>query len=152
YAGNSPSELRMLSQTRTRYDVKRALRSVFEIYFTFDTRSLGVARIGLGALLLWDLLRRVPEIATWYTNRGLVPNHTSLWRPGAEYMFSFLFAASTTEEAAVMFALSAIVFVAFTAGCRTRLAHALSLACTVSLHSRAIFLENGGDVVLNLLC
>src|SRR5260221_277897 len=67
-------------------------------------------------------------------------------------MFSFLFAASRPAEAAGMFALSGLVFLAFTVGYRTRLFHALSLACVVSLHSRAIFLENGGDVVLNLLC
>ena len=51
-----------------------------------------------------------------------------------------------------MFALSAIVFIAFTVGYKTRFTHALSFACMVSLHSRAIFLENGGDVVLNVLC
>ena len=51
-----------------------------------------------------------------------------------------------------MFAICGLVFLAFTVGYRTRLFHALSLACIVSLHSRCIFLENGGDVVLNLLC
>src|SRR5258705_8354847 len=134
----------MVSQTRLRH----LLRRLFEVYFTVDPRSLGLCRIGLGALLLWDLLRRVPEIAVWYSNRGLLPNHTSLWRPGAEYMFSFFFAASTVEEAAWMFVFCGLVFLAFTVGYRTRLTHALSLACMVSLHSRAIFLENGGDVAL----
>jgi hypothetical protein len=122
------------------------------VYFTFDPRSLGLCRIGLGALLFWDLLRRAPEIDLWYTNQGLLPNHAALWRPGAEYMFSFLFAATTVDEAAWMFAFSGVVILAFLVGYRTRLTHALSLACTVSLHSRAIFLENGGDVVLNVLC
>jgi hypothetical protein len=152
----------MLSQSSTRDEVKpltlalswfrRLARGAFATYFTLDPRSLGLCRLGLGALLLYDLLRRVPGLSTWYSNQGLVPNHASLLRRGATYMFSFLFAASRAEEAAVMFAICGFVFLVFTVGYRTRLFHALSLACTVSLHSRCVFLENGGDVVLNLLC
>jgi hypothetical protein len=132
--------------------LRRLLRGAFDAYFTVDPRSLGLARIGLGMLLLYDLLRRVPGLATWYSNDGLLPNHTSLARPGADYVFSLLFAASRTGEAAALFAVMAVVFVAFTIGWHTKLFHVLSFVCLVSLHSRAIFLENGGDVVLNLLC
>jgi hypothetical protein len=122
------------------------------VYGTFDLRSLGLARIYLGLLLLWDLFRRVPDLPTWYSNDGLLPNHTMLWRPMSEYVFSFLLAASRPEEAAVMFALCVLPFVAFTIGWHTRLAHVLSFACMVSLHDREIFTENGGDCALNLLC
>jgi len=66
-------------------------------------------------------------------------------------MFSFFFAASRPEEVAVMFALSGLVFLAFTIGYRTRFFHVLSFVCMVSLHDREIFTENGGDVALNLL-
>ena len=131
---------------------RRLGREAFEAYFTLDTRSLGIARFWLGGLLFYDMWRRVTGIATWYSNEGLLPNHIALKRPAAEYMFSFLFAASRPAEAGVMFVLSGVAFIAFTIGYRTKLFHALSLACLVSLHSRAIFLENGGDVVLNLLC
>ena len=132
--------------------LKRHWSSAVEIYGTFDLRSLGLARIGLGLLLLWDLLRRVPDLATWYSNEGLLPNHTVLWRPSSEYMFSFFFAASRPEEAALMFVLCAIPFVAFTVGWHTRVAHVISFACMVSLHDREIFTENGGDCAINLLC
>src|SRR5881392_3595108 len=59
------------------------VREAIEIYGRFDPRSMGLARIGLGLLLIWDLLRRVPDLATWYSNEGLLPNHTVLWRPNA---------------------------------------------------------------------
>jgi hypothetical protein len=118
-----------------------------EIYGRFDLRSLGLARFGLGA----HVFRRVPGLATWYSNEGLLPNHTVLWRPSSEYMFSFFFAASRPEEVAVMFALCGIVFFAFTIGYRTRFFHVLSFICLVSLHDREIFTENGGDVAQNLL-
>jgi hypothetical protein len=120
-------------------------------YLTLDPRSLGLGRIYLGTLLLLDLLRRVPDLDVWYTNLGLLPNHTLLWRPGARYQFSFFFAASWTGEAAVLFALCGVIFFCFLVGWKTRLFHWLSVACIVSLHDRVIFLENGGDVVLNIL-
>jgi hypothetical protein len=122
------------------------------IYFTFDPRSIGLARIGLGLLLLWDLFRRVGGISTWYTNEGLLPNHAVLWRPDSDYLFSFFFPASTFAEAAVLFVLVAVVYLVFLVGWHTRLFHLLSFACLVSVHSRGTFLENGGDVALNLLC
>jgi hypothetical protein len=145
--GNKSSRLRALRSKLLRHWTTAA-----EIYGTFDPRSLGLARIGLGLLLLWDLLRRIPDLSNWYSNEGLLPNHTVLWRPSSEYMFSFFFAASRPEEAALMFALCAIPFVAFTVGWHTRAMHVLSFACMVSLHDREIFTENGGDCAINLLC
>ncbi len=121
-------------------------------YLALDPRSLGLGRIYLGLLLLADLLRRVPDLQIWYTNSGLLPNHTLLWRPGAQYQLSFFFGASWTAEVAVLFGICGLVFFCFLIGYRTRLFHALSLLCLVSLHDRVIFLENGGDVVLNILC
>jgi hypothetical protein len=132
--------------------LRRHWPSVVETYGSLDPRSLGLGRIGLGCLLLYDLARRVPGIATWYSNEGLLPNHTVLWRPSSDYVFSFLLAASRPEEAAIMFALIALVYLAFMVGWHTRLFHVLSFVCLVTLHDRAIFLENGGDVALNLLC
>ena len=55
--------------------------SLTRTYLSLDARSLGLGRIVLGAVLLIDLLRRVPELVTWYTNQGLLPNHTVLWQP-----------------------------------------------------------------------
>lgn len=122
-----------------------------ERYLSLDPRSVGLGRIYLGVLLLVDLIRRVPDMSVWYTNSGLLPNHTLLWRPGARYQFSFFFAASHLWEVALLFAFCGVVFFCFLIGWKTRLFHWLSAACLVSLHDRVIFLENGGDVVLSIL-
>ena len=45
-----------------------------------------------------------------------------------------------------------LVFVTFTLGYRTKLFHLLSLVCITSLNARNIMVENGGTVVVNLLC
>ena len=50
------------------------------------------------------------------------------------------------------FALTAVVFLTFTVGYRTRLFHLLSLLCITSLNARNLLVENGGTVVMNLLC
>jgi len=143
-------------KSSTRQEIKEKAKhhaaAAVEIYGKFDHRSLGLARIGLGLLLLHDLVRRLPGIAIWYSNEGILPNHTVLWRPMSDYMFSFFFAASRTQESAVMFAFCAIVFLAFTVGYHSRFSHVLSFACLVSMQYREAFLENGGDIALKVLC
>ena len=52
----------------------------------------------------------------------------------------------------VAFALTAVVFLTFTIGYRTRLFHLLSLLCITSLNARNLLVENGGPVVMNLHC
>jgi hypothetical protein len=118
------------------------------IYLRLDNRSLALGRIVLGVVLIVDLLRRVPLIRDFYSNLGLLPNHTVLWRPLAPRMFSFWFMASLPEESALWFVVAFVCFLCFTVGYRTRLFQVLSFALTVSLHERILYAENWGTVVL----
>jgi hypothetical protein len=127
-------------------------RSLFQTYFTVDPRSLGVFRVLFGLVLFSDLLRRWAELGLWYTNSGLLPNHTVLWRPPARSMFSLFFTASTASEAHFGFALCACVYLLFIVGYFTRWVQVLALIARVSLNSRLAPLENGGDMVMDLLC
>src|SRR6185295_16956440 len=102
-------------------------------------------------LLLYNLWRRVPRISSFYSNDGILPNHTVLWRPTIEYTFSFFNAASRTDEAAIMFVLCGLIFLAFTVGYKTRFTHVLSFICLISLQTRVAFTMNGGDVALDVL-
>jgi hypothetical protein len=128
------------------------LRSLRATYLTVDPRSLGLFRIALGSVLFWDLWHRYTQYELWYTNSGLLPNHTLLWRPPSGHVFSLFFIASTRTEALLGFAACAVVYTLFTAGYRTRTMQILALVCRVSLNSRLAMLENGGDMVVNLLC
>ena len=65
--------------------------AVIRTYLTIDGRSLGLFRIGLALLLLVDLARRFPHVRDFYTNVGLLPNHTVLWRPQVQRLFSIFF-------------------------------------------------------------
>jgi len=127
------------------------LHSLKRTYLTVDPRSLGVFRIVFGLVLLSDLARRYQQLDFWYTNAGLLPNHTLLWRPPAGHMFSLFFVASSRSEATLGFAACALAYALFTCGYHTRLMQLLVLVCRVSLNTRLALLENGGDMVLNLL-
>jgi hypothetical protein len=131
--------------------MRRLVRSLKETYLGADPRSLGLFRIVFGLLLLIDLLHRYQELDVWYTNAGLLPNHTLQWRPPAGHMFSLFFLASSRGEASFGFALCALAYLLFTLGYKTRTLQVVVLLCRVSINSRLAVLENGGDMVVNLL-
>jgi hypothetical protein len=122
------------------------------VYLTADLRSLAAGRIALAAVLLLDLVKRWVQLGIFYTNDGLIPNHTLLWRPGFAHVFSLFYLASYTHEAVIGFVLCAVAYAALLVGFRTRIAQVLSLIALLSLHGRLLLFDNGGDVVLGLLC
>jgi hypothetical protein len=128
------------------------LRRLWGTHFTIDTRSLGLFRILFGVVLLSDLGRRWAQLSLWYVNSGILPNHTLLWRPPTANMFSLFFTVSNVQEAELAFVLCALVYGAFLVGYRTSWVQALTLVARVSLNSRLAVLENGGDMVMDLLC
>lgn len=120
-------------------------------YFSIDPRTLGLFRICLGAMLLLDLFFRAQVYEHFYSNDGLLPNHTLLWAPPAPRLFSLFFTLSTPGEAAVAMAVCGLVFTSLLVGYRTKLSQILSFICLVSLNTRVSPLENGGDMVMNIL-
>lgn len=129
-----------------------SLRSyLVRTYLSIDPRTLGLFRICLGATLLLDLFFRSKVYEHFYSNEGLLPNHTLLWAPPAPRMFSLFFTLSTPTEAAVGMAICGLVFVSLLVGYRTKLSQILAFICLVSLNTRVSPLENGGDMVMNIL-
>jgi hypothetical protein len=129
----------------------RAVRRFVAVYLTADARSLAAGRIVLALVLLLDLAKRWGQLGDWYTNDGLVPNHTLLWRPSFAHVFSFFYMASYTYEAVVGFVVCALAYTALLLGVYTRVAQVASMICVMSLHGRLLLFDNGGDVVLGLL-
>jgi predicted DCC family thiol-disulfide oxidoreductase YuxK len=116
-----------------------------------DLRTLGLFRIAIGAIAVVDVARRLPQIELFYSNDGLLSNHFSLFLPFSDFNFSLLYAFSRPGEVRVVFLLILGCAVLFTVGYRTRLFQVLTLVGVVSIHSRNVLVENGGDVVLNLM-
>ena len=135
--------------TRDRLQRWAAFRRWFvERYLTIDARSVALGRIVVAIVLLIDLARRIPVLDLFYTNDGLLPNHTLLWRPPTQWMFSFFFLASLREEAILGFLFCGFVYLALLVGWRTTLMRFLAPICLVSLHARVTLVENGGDWML----
>lgn len=128
------------------------LRSLWGTHLTIDVRSLGLFRILFGLVLLLDLGRRWLDLRSFYVNSGILPNHTLLWRPPTQNMFSLFFTVSTVQEAEVAFLLCLAVYLCFLVGYRTRWVQFFAVLARVSLNSRLAVLENGGDMVMDLLC
>jgi len=110
---------------------------------------MGLFRIFFGLCILFDLLRRVPVMVTFYTNDGILTNHFSLFRPNGRFSIYHMF--STPQEVAVAFLLTAFVYGMYILGWHTKLFQILAFICVTSLHSRNVMLENGGDVVMNIV-
>ena len=96
--------------------------------------------------------KRAAQLDIFFTNEGLIPNHTLLWRPPFEKAVSLFYLASYRHEAIAGFVVCAIAYLALLVGFRTRLAQIASLIAVLSLHGRLLLFDNGGDVVLGLLC
>jgi predicted DCC family thiol-disulfide oxidoreductase YuxK len=124
---------------------------VAQTYFSFDVRSLALFRVVFAAVLLVDLYLRSRVLDAFYTNEGLVPNHTLLWAPLGPHVFSLFFTASHHGEALALMLLCAASFLCLLIGYATRIAQVASLIALISLNGRLSLLENGGDVVMNLL-
>jgi hypothetical protein len=98
-------------------------------------------------LLLLDLVKRASDLSVWYTNAGLLPNHRLLWRPDTPHQLSYLYALFTAPQVQVAFAITALIYLCFLVGFRTRLMHVLSWFALLSMQTRATILTNGGDYV-----
>ncbi len=131
--------------------MKRLREILRDAYLRVDGRTLGLARIGIALMLIGDLLRRIPWLRDLYSNAGLIPNHTVLWRPPFPRIFSLMFMSSLPEEAALWFAVTFVCFFCFLIGWRTRLFHVLSFVLTTSLHNRILQAENWGAVAIAVL-
>ena len=136
----------MISSARHASSRSVLAESFRNIYLRLDARTLAVGRIGLGLVLLADLCRRIPWLRDFYSNAGLMPNHTVLWQPPVPRIFSLFFVASSADESALWFAVSFVCFFCFLIGYRTRLFHVLSFVMMTSLHNRIVHVENGGAV------
>jgi hypothetical protein len=138
--------------TSSRYPrMDRFYDHIRRVYLTADTRSLAAGRIVLALVLLRDLFGRWAELGLWYTNDGIIPNHTMLWRPPWDHIFSLFYLSSYWYEAAFGFVICLFAYLALLIGFRTKLAQIASLICMLSLHGRTLLFDNGGDVVLGLL-
>jgi hypothetical protein len=131
--------------------VQSALAWFIETYCRFDRRVLGVFRIGFGATLLYDLLRRVPDAGLLWSSEGVLSAEALLRMPQSTPQPSLLLYCSSESSVQLAFAALGLVFFFYTIGCFTRVFQLLSLIGYASLNARNTFFEDGGTCTVILL-
>ncbi len=113
----------------------------------FDPRPLALFRIGLGLVVLHDLVDLAPNFVAFLTDDGVLPR--SVPRDG--YAWSLFDLVGSRGGVAALFAVGFLAVTAFTLGLWTRVATVVSWVWIVSLHNRNYFVTDGGDQLVGAL-
>ncbi len=128
--------------------------------FTLDLRSLALFRIGIGGVLLADLIFRARVLTPLYSDSGVLRrtdlfeftrqmDRLSLWQWGSP-SWSFHFLSGEPAAAVCLFCLAGFFAILVSLGLWTRLATIASFVLLVSLHNRNPFILHSGDTMLRL--
>ncbi len=118
--------------------------------FRIDLRSLAVLRMGLGLIIVWDVLVRVPWLDPFYSDKSFftrelsqISNHPSAW--------SLYWLDGSISYAAILFGATIIAAVSLLVGFRTRLATLVCLILVYSMSVRMPLSLDAGHVLLRML-
>ena len=128
--------------------LKEILRNKLDDLFGIDLRALAVLRIGIGLLILVDLLIRSVDLEVHYTDMGIFPRAAALqffsFQPG---WWSFYLINGSTFFAAMLFLIAGLFAVALLLGYRTRLVTFVSWTFLSSLQVRNYPLNMSADIL-----
>ena len=118
--------------------------------FALDLRALALMRIGVGALILTDLLLRAPSFMAFLAERGVMNRDTSM-SVNSSWHWSLYWANAEPFWAISLMVIAACFALMLLFGVRTRIASVASFILLASLHNRNPYLQQGGDNLLLLL-
>jgi len=119
-------------------------------FYALDARSLAVARIALGSLLLLDLALRTADLRAHYTDAGVLPR--ALVPPGTwDVGWSLHRLGGGTPFEAALFGVHALLALGMVLGWRTFWTTAGTALLTISLHGRNPLLRDGQDDLVRVL-
>src|SRR5690349_7198380 len=122
-------------------------RQVARELFGIDLRTLALFRVTLASLLIFYVLNRVPDIAAFYTDWGVLPR-SYLVQFDAWSRLSLYFVNGEYWFAATLLAITLACAVALWLGYRTRLMAVLLFVLMMSLVNRNPVILIGGDGLL----
>lgn len=120
--------------------------------FSFDLRALAIFRMGLGVVVLLELLDRVRYLGDHYTEAGVIPMAALREYEPAGYNWTFHHLMPGGENGVLfLFVLQALFALALVFGFRTRLAAFGTWCLLASLQSRNPLLHIAGDDLERIL-
>ena len=134
--------------------VKHAFSQVGRIVtagFQVDLRSLAVARMAFGSLLVVDLVNRVGFLEAHYADAGVLPRKALLALGSPRWYVSLHLMSGEPAVQLVLFAIAGVLAVMLVLGYRTRLMTCLCWLLLMSLHNRNQLILNGGDSLFRIL-
>jgi hypothetical protein len=128
-----------------------SLRTALVSRVAVDARALAAFRIGLGTLLLVDLLRRSRDLVAFHADAGVLPRTTP--HPRVQRWLDLSIHALSGEAwvQALLVVLAGIAAVALLVGYRTKTATLLSFLLLVSIQARNPLILNAGDTLFRRL-
>lgn len=129
----------------------RPRHGALERIYGLDLRSLSLFRIGLGALLIGDLIWRARDLRAFYTDFGVLPRPVLLERFADPWFISLHLSSGMAAVQALLFLLAMGFGFMVLVGYRTKLATIASWLLLISLHNRNPIILQGGDILLRML-
>jgi predicted DCC family thiol-disulfide oxidoreductase YuxK len=118
---------------------------------SLDYRSLALYRMLMGLIIMADVIYRLPDLTSFYTDMGLVPRAIFVNEMATPWSFSLHLANGSLGFIVGMFILHAIFGMMLVLGYKTRWAMLGAWIMTVSIHNRNWLVNNGGDDVLRAI-
>ncbi|WP_222918444.1 HTTM domain-containing protein [Natrinema sp. SYSU A 869] len=126
-----------------------AVQALVRSRLGIDPRALGAFRIGLGLVILFDLLAlRGPGLVTFYTDAGILPRSALEELSPTLARWSLHALSGSVWVQALLFAITGAFAACLLVGYRHRLAAIGSALLLTSLYARNPYLVNGGDTIL----
>ena len=105
--------------TKSRKLFEIGMRKINEL-FGIDLRALGIFRICLGLILLYDVTTRLPDVNTFYSDAGLLPRLSLIRNSNYPEMYSLHLMSGSCFVQAILLLLQALCAVSLMVGYKSR--------------------------------
>lgn len=120
-------------------------------FFGIDPRSMALFRIGLGALVCFDLVFRYQDLFAHYSDGGVLPRAIVMEEWTEWWRWSFHFASGNTGVLSLFFLGNLISALFLMLGFKARINSLICYVFLISIQNRNPLLFHGGDLLLRLL-
>ena len=122
------------------------MKKIYDTLFRVDSRALGIHRILLGWLCLWDIGRRWNYIDVFYSSEGI---KTQFARTSSFTIFNYIGNDSFTVH--LVFVIGILFSIFLMLGYKSKLSHFITAIIIISIHVFVTRVGNSGDMFLNCM-
>ena len=128
--------------------ISNRFTKMFKPWFAVDSRALGLFRIIFGYLCLFDVLRRWEFIDIFYTQASIIQSSLT----SSSYKnFTLLNTFTSSWEVHLFFIIGIVFSFMLMIGYKTKFSQIMCAIIIISIHNRAIMLENAADFFMNCM-